>query len=633
MLLVILTGMQDSLITLLTQAITQSKTIQTGNGAVAAEEDQGRFGQILSSIISGAPQELVAADSAATISVSELLGRDPLVPALVETEIGGLLHRLTTGSYPGTETGCLNGLTTEYTAAEHETLRENPEIRSLLAGILSLVAPRMSGGSPRAGLADVSSSPVSKTFNSSASMPDEGGDIGSEESHVQDTKVMVRDDAGVMESLALLLFGALQKMTEDRQASPVGVASQDSAFTFNGLQLSAAGSKPPQAATVLMSRKQGACRAGQISKSDEQTYTTGRQHPEMEKTSVDESALGKANLLSNDLIAQSIELSAQMGPVTVETQDDKVVARPEKQPAVEERPSRENDSALVEIRRDLTSSVLLSRDKAERFLEDAIVKLNTTEGTAVNESAKSSKSGIAPVRAGDEGSTTVSFVLKGTQKLLSQGQSPNVGPLAVDGLLALDDRKTPDFGRSLEGMLTKIVPIVTGEREASSSQTDSGEKRQPRPEGHVFPGADQASSNRLTGEQNNMTLGHQAAAATVERFEKIAEQIAGKSSRHNLTMKLDIGGDENVVVGLKDFGQTVAVEVRASHQGLISLLQSQKEAIIKHLEGKEVRTNIMIDPNASGTPERRDRREGKKRAFINAPQGDEVFGRFFDTFA
>ena len=67
----------------------------------------------------------------------------------------------------------------------------------------------------------------------------------------------------------------------------------------------------------------------------------------------------------------------------------------------------------------------------------------------------------------------------------------------------------------------------------------------------------------------------------------------------------------------------------------MNLLQSQKDSIIKSLEGKDVHANIFIDPNASETL--RDKRErgetGKQRTFQSTPQVDEGFGEFLDVFA
>ena len=71
-----------------------------------------------------------------------------------------------------------------------------------------------------------------------------------------------------------------------------------------------------------------------------------------------------------------------------------------------------------------------------------------------------------------------------------------------------------------------------------------------------------------------------------------------------MTVRLTVGNDESLVLGLKDLGQTVTVEVRGSNQGMINLLQSQRDVIISHLEGKDISANIVIDPNASGTPRR-----------------------------
>jgi len=121
---------------------------------------------------------------------------------------------------------------------------------------------------------------------------------------------------------------------------------------------------------------------------------------------------------------------------------------------------------------------------------------------------------------------------------------------------------------------------------------------------------------------------------TAERFEKMIEQFGNGTAQHDLTVKLDMGKEGSVVLGLKDLGPTVTVEVKASDQGIISLLQSQKDSIIRNLEGKDVHANIYIDPNASGTPDKRDRREtGKQRTFQPAPQGDAGFGEFLDVFA
>ena len=88
-----------------------------------------------------------------------------------------------------------------------------------------------------------------------------------------------------------------------------------------------------------------------------------------------------------------------------------------------------------------------------------------------------------------------------------------------------------------------------------------------------------------------------------------------------------------MVVGLKDLGESVTVEVRASHEALISLLRSQKETIIRHLEVKDVRTNILIDPNAAGTQERRDGKESKRRLVQAVSQNEGAFGTFLETFA
>ena len=107
--------------------------------------------------------------------------------------------------------------------------------------------------------------------------------------------------------------------------------------------------------------------------------------------------------------------------------------------------------------------------------------------------------------------------------------------------------------------------------------------------------------------------GQSGSAGTIERFDRIMEQVGSGTGPHDMTVRLTVGNDESLVLGLKDLGQTVTVEVRASNQGMINLLQSQRDVIISHLEGKDISANIVIDPNASGTPEKRDRRETRQR--------------------
>ena len=135
-------------------------------------------------------------------------------------------------------------------------------------------------------------------------------------------------------------------------------------------------------------------------------------------------------------------------------------------------------------------------------------------------------------------------------------------------------------------------------------------------------GSDSGAVAGAVQEQSGKVSDRYTAGEAVEKFQQVLDQFSGKTGQHDLTVKLDIGSEGSLVIGMKDLGQTVTVEVRASHDATVSLLQSQRDTIIRHLEGKDVHANILIDPNASGTPERRDRRDaGKQRTFPISPEG------------
>jgi hypothetical protein len=291
------------------------------------------------------------------------------------------------------------------------------------------------------------------------------------------------------------------------------------------------------------------------------------------------------------------------------------------------------DKRSADISPDLGVGNAATNNNPGNLLENMIEKLQSAiAGTRKNGTTGYSGAGNALAMAKDQEGQSVSFMVKNLTKANLLSQSEGAVELPAGGM-AVDNPKGTNSGQPADGMLSRTLLFIGEELESSSSQESAGERKQQKPEHHAFPGADQTISDRPSGQQKSPTVAHPTSLAAVERFEKIVEQVSGKSSSQNLTVKLDIGNDENVVLGLRDLGRTVTVEVRASHQGLISLLQSQKDAIIRHLEGKDVRTNIFIDPNASGTPERRDGRESKRRVLKAIRHDDTVFGTFLETFA
>jgi hypothetical protein len=120
-------------------------------------------------------------------------------------------------------------------------------------------------------------------------------------------------------------------------------------------------------------------------------------------------------------------------------------------------------------------------------------------------------------------------------------------------------------------------------------------------------------------------------SAAIERFDRVMKQASGGAGVHDLTVRLTLGNEERLVLGLKDLGRSVTVEVKASNQGMIDLLQSQRDVIISRLEGKDIYADLVIDPNASGTPEKRDRRETGQSMPGPGKQTGEGFRTFLEA--
>jgi hypothetical protein len=245
---------------------------------------------------------------------------------------------------------------------------------------------------------------------------------------------------------------------------------------------------------------------------------------------------------------------------------------------------------------------------AEAALQDIIGMLKSMDNTA-------GSSEKIPVK--------LEFTMALSKKFTAQAESPSLGNGKVRSA-GSDPTATPT---------KEALPDREG---GDAYSPDSGPREKPpapKPEDYVLSGTDLPSAGKVGQEQKGKVLEHQFPMTSVERFQRIAEQLAGKSSGHDLTVRLSIGEEESVVLGLKDLGQSVTIEVRASHQGMISLLQTQKEAIVRHLEGKDIRTNIFIDPNASGNPERREKRETRQRRFNSIHEEGKGFGELVGILA
>jgi hypothetical protein len=129
-----------------------------------------------------------------------------------------------------------------------------------------------------------------------------------------------------------------------------------------------------------------------------------------------------------------------------------------------------------------------------------------------------------------------------------------------------------------------------------------------------FPKDGSPDSAPLHEAQGNKTVKETAFASVMtDKIEKIIEQLSARGSSMDMVLRLKIDDRETLLVGLKNEGQKVIVDVKTSNEGTMNILQTQKETISRNLEEKHVYTNIFVDPDSNGGFERREsRREERK---------------------
>lgn len=120
-------------------------------------------------------------------------------------------------------------------------------------------------------------------------------------------------------------------------------------------------------------------------------------------------------------------------------------------------------------------------------------------------------------------------------------------------------------------------------------------------------------------------------AMMVDKIEKLTEQFAGKSMNMDMTVKLKIGDNETVLVGLRDEGSRVTVEVRTANENTMNFLQSQKEELIKSLESKNILTTIHVDIDQDAQGQRQQRQQRRDSGDDTGEKQD--FGAFFEALA
>jgi hypothetical protein len=108
-----------------------------------------------------------------------------------------------------------------------------------------------------------------------------------------------------------------------------------------------------------------------------------------------------------------------------------------------------------------------------------------------------------------------------------------------------------------------------------------------------------------------------------ERIAKIIEQTSARVTQADTVMRLKVEGAESFLVSIKEQGGRVFVDIRCAESGMASLLRSQKDEIIRHLEEKQVQSTISItsiDDQDLTRREHRERQEQKREQWTARDQ-------------
>jgi hypothetical protein len=212
----------------------------------------------------------------------------------------------------------------------------------------------------------------------------------------------------------------------------------------------------------------------------------------------------------------------------------------------------------------------------------------------------------------------------------------NVNALGVDQVDSqTDDAKegrvlTVTAQQAAEG----LVISLEGQEETGTKTMEKKADGLVGKEDHGFISANGAvkSYETQSKEANPACGGTAFSTAMVDKIDKLVEQYANRSKPQDVVVRLRIDDGESLLVGLKTEGQKIGVEIRASNESMLNLLQASKDEITRHLEDKHVYAELYIDPNGHQRFEKRGRNEHERRQ-TNGEKEREGFTALLETLA
>ncbi len=113
-----------------------------------------------------------------------------------------------------------------------------------------------------------------------------------------------------------------------------------------------------------------------------------------------------------------------------------------------------------------------------------------------------------------------------------------------------------------------------------------------------------------------------------QKIEEIVGKYASRPQIADMTIRLRINERESLLIGLKEQGERVVIDVKSSSESLMNLLQSNKDIIARELENKQIFATINVDPEGEGQEQRKQQRDRRRR---NAEEEKRAFMGILDA--
>jgi hypothetical protein len=643
--------MADVLLNILSSLPTQMTSSQTDETLPACPDENvflGLFNSMLAKGTTVTPEVVdVSVNNPAILTTIQ-----QLLPLVVEANVPSLTEKLTALTSDVASVSSVSGciaidLTTDFadlagSAGDDSTsvgmdLTKNPEVSSLLLGMLSLAVLKLNGAATRPEMKSVS---VSVTDCLPSTLADDDETWATKDStEPKPIALSAEDNAGVemMEIAALLLFGGLQSSADAQDSKQLQVTVETGETQSKITPVDPASGKKDE-------NPEGTLNASHGVENRSVAWIPGRVRRGVIgldgflQAAID-ALSSKAGTLDSNVDQPEVAAATRGAkPTTPSTMDDYSPITWDKVDSTK----KQSIDLLPTIANEETPAAKTITEKrpAEELFDRIVSSLKvgglSPAGTDDNRIGADMKTTLQVLNRNANPDRKPSFATPTNSSDIGGGYGVAAG--TESSLLVLGSAPADRLNaRSMAEEVQSVVVATTVTVEKHDSTSDRGnedDRRQQGSDTYAFMARPSVTTGSSFNTQKSLVDGHKLYVATLDRIEKMISQMSTKTGARDLTVKLDVGNNETVVVGLRDLGQSIAVEVKASNQALVTLLQSQKDAIVKQLEGKELRTSIFVDPNASQTPDRRERRDNTKRKPFGAEERTiPAFGSVVETFA